>query len=86
MVKTKIDYAGVFLLTAAIICSIGLLLWMCYEWLNANSQLGISQKIIFTAISFFAIPFLMAEIFKLKSVEISNEKIVLRNLLTGYTK
>jgi hypothetical protein len=85
--KTKTDYFGVVVLVIGSICSIGLLLWMIYEWITLQKNIALLQRILVTIISALVTPLLWAiELPKLKSVTIDNERITFKSLLTGATK
>lgn len=87
MTKTKIDNFGVLLLIIGTVCSTGLLIWMTYEWVAAEKSIGLIQRIFFTVLSGIVTPLIWGiEIPKLKSVEIDNDRIIIRNLLTRARK
>lgn len=87
MTKTKIDYFGVLILIIGTICSTGLLIWMMYEWVAAEKHIELIQRIFFTVLSAILTPLIwIIEIPKVKSVEISADRLIIENLFTRTKK
>jgi hypothetical protein len=85
--KTKIDFIGVLIILIVTVLLVSLLSWMSYEWFISEEKLGLAQRVLLTVITVTLTPLVFAvELPKLKTVEIDEEKIVLRNLVTGQRK
>lgn len=87
MTKTKTDFIGVLIILTVTVLLVALLTWMSYEWFISEEKLGLAQRILLTVITVTLTPLIFAiELPKLKTVEIDEEKIVLRSLMTGQRK
>lgn len=87
MTKTKIDIFGVLILIIGTVCSTGLLIWMTYEWIATEKNIEILQRIFFTALSGILTPLIwIIEFPKVKSVEISSDRLIIQNLFTRTKK
>ena len=87
MKKTKFDYIGVLILIIGTVCLTGLLVWMGYEWIALQKDIELSQRIFFTALSGILTPLIwIIEIPKVKSVEITADRIIIQNLFTRTRK
>ena len=83
MIKSKADFLSIFLLLIATLSAIGLLIWSTIDWLTLNKTFGLIPRILLTAVSVLGTGiFIWFEFPKLKSIEINDKAIILRNILT----
>ncbi len=87
MMKSKTDFVSVFLLLIATLSAIGLFIWSTLDWMTLNKTFGLIPRILLTTLSAIGTTvFIWFEFPKLKSIEIGDKVIIIRNLLTTNKK